>query len=324
MKTDEIIALITGNLSENRKNDLLQQIKKDDLLQKEYNTLKNAWALSSRHAEISESKVEKAYLIQKAMIRKQGMPVRLYSLLKYAAILLIVFSAGIISNKYFTAQSESTGGTTEIVVPLGQTAEVNLPDGSHAWINSDSKLSFSNTFNGKKRDMTLEGEAYFKVRKDKKPFIVSTRFGDITVLGTSFNVHAYDDSKFQATLVEGAVRYTNEEKNWSITLSPGQQLSFSEEEGGIRVDDVKTDLYTSWKDGVIIFKKEPLKEVVRKLERHFDVEIVLEDSSLENTCFTGNIENESLTDVLEYIDKTKPIQYTYDRKLKKLTIRQRE
>jgi ferric-dicitrate binding protein FerR (iron transport regulator) len=171
--------------------------------------------------------------------------------------------------------------------------------------------------------MTLEGEAYFKVRKDKKPFVVSTKFGDITVLGTSFNVHAYDDSKFQATLVEGSVRYTNEEKDWSITLSPGQQLSFSEEEG-IKVDDVKTDLYTSWKDGVIIFKKEPLKEVVRKLERHFDVKIVLEDSLLENIGFTGNIENESLTDVLEYIDKTKPIQYTYNRKLKKLTIRQRE
>jgi ferric-dicitrate binding protein FerR (iron transport regulator) len=323
MKTEEIIALITGNVSEDRKNDLLPQIKKDDLLQKEYNALKNVWALSSHDAEMSGSRVEKAYLIQRAKIKRQSIPVRLYSFLKYAAILLIVFGAGIIFDKYFTSQSESNKGITEIVVPLGQTAEIYLPDGSHAWINSDTRLSFSNTFSDKKRDVILRGEAYFKVRKDKSPFVVSTKFGDITVLGTSFNVHAYNDSKFQATLVEGSIRYTNEERNRNIVLSPGQQLSFSEEDG-IRVNDVKTNLYTSWKDGVIIFKKEPLKEVVRKLERHFDVKIVLEDRSLENIRFTGNIGNENLLDVLEYIDKTKPIQYTYNRKSKKLTIRQRE
>ncbi len=322
MKTEEIIAVITENVNEDRKNDLLLQIKNDPQLYKEYNSLKNAWALSSFQSGMPESKIRKAYLIQKEKIRKQKTVLLMhhfYSFMKYAAILLIVFWAGMFFNKYLTDGSVSTVGLAEVVVPLGQMAEVNLPDGSHVWINSDTRLSFTKTFNGKEREVKLNGEAYFKVRKDKKPFVVTTGFGQITVLGTSFNVQAYEDSKFQATLVNGSIRYTNKMKK-SVVLTPGQQLYFSQDDS-ILVREVKTDLYTSWKDGVIIFKKEPLKEVVRKLERHFDVKIVLEDSSLEDICFTGNIKNESLPDVLELINKTKPIQYTYDKKLKKINIR---
>jgi transmembrane sensor len=320
MEIEKIIALITGNVREDQKNDLLSQVKNDTVLHKEYKSLKNAWALSSYQAEMSKSKIEKAYLIQKAKIKKQkpAITVRLYSFLKYAAVLLIVFGAGIFFNKYFTGKP----GLTEIAVPSGQVAEIKLPDGSHAWINSDTRLSFSGNFTGKNRQVTLKGEAYFKVQKDKRPFVVSTKYGEITVLGTSFNVHAYNNGKFHTTLVEGIVKYTNTEQNQGIILSPGQQVSFSENDS-IQVSEVKTNLYTSWKDGVIIFKKEPLKEVILKLERHFDVKIKLEDRSLEDIRFTGNIENENLFDVMEYINKTKPIQYTYNNKLKQLIIRQK-
>ena len=318
MKTEEIIAVITGHVTGDRKNDLLSQIKKDPLLRKEYNSLKNIWALSSQQAKMPDEKVRKAYSVQKTSLSIH----HFYTILKYAAILVIVFGAGMLFNTYLADNCALNGEPTEIVVPPGQVAEVGLPDGSHVWINSDTRLSFSKTFNGEKRKVLLSGEAYFKVRKDKKPFVVTTRFGDITVLGTSFNVHAYDDSKFQATLVNGSIRYTNNAKK-NIVLLPGQQLSFSQGDSML-VRAVKTNRYTSWKDGVIIFKKEPLKEVVRKLERHFDVKIILEDNTLEDICFTGNIKNESLPDVLELINKTKPIRYTYDQKLKKISIRQRE
>ncbi len=317
MSPEEIIAVITGDVSEDQKKDLLSRIRNDHVLYKEYKSLKNAWALSSHQVGMSEEKVRKAYLFQQAKIRSQRpVTVRLYSFLKYAAIVLLVFGAGILFNRYFSGEP----GLAEIVVPPGQLTEVNLPDGSHAWINSDTRLSFSTNIRDRRRQVVLDGEAYFRIQKDQRPFVVSTKYGEITVLGTSFNVHAYDSGEFQATLVEGSIRYTDRSGQRQVLLSPGQQLSFSED-NGIRVNEVKTVQYTSWKDGVLIFRKEPLKDVVRRLERHFDVNIELEDPLLENIRFTGNIEHESLLDVIEYINKTKPIQYTYNGKQKQLKIR---
>lgn len=316
MKPEEIIAVITGSADEDQKNNLLSQIRNDRALYEEYQSLKNVWALSSHQVGMSEEKVRKAYLLQQARIRSQR-PVerRLYSFLKYAAILLLVFGAGILSKTYFSDEP----GLAEIVVPPGQQARINLPDGSHAWLNSDTRLFFSTGMKGRNREVILEGEAYFQVQKDQKPFVVSTKYGEVTVLGTSFNVHAYDNGEFQATLVEGSIRYSGRTDQRQVLLSPGQQLSFSEDEG-IRVSEVKTVQYTSWKDGVLIFRKEPLKEVVRKLERHFDVNIELKDPLLEEIRFTGHIEHESLLDVIEYINKTKPIRYTYNSKQKQLEI----
>ncbi|MCK9413266.1 MAG: DUF4974 domain-containing protein [Prolixibacteraceae bacterium] len=325
-EVNKIVALITGNVSAEQKNDILNQIKSDAQLRKEYNSVKNAWALSNSHTSISELKVERSYLSLKEKIRQQKptITMRLYPILKYAAVLFIVFGAGILSNKYLTAyisgNETAKNELTEIVVPAGQVAEVNLPDGSHVWLNSETRLSFSNNFTGKTRIVSLKGEGYFEVLKGEKPFVVSTKFGEITVLGTSFNVCAFENYEFQATLVEGKVRYKNIEQNKNVILSPGQQVSMSENKV-IQVHKVNTKIYTSWKVGIIIFKNEPLREVMKKLERHFAIRIELEDEQLSDIRFTGNIENENVFEVMQYINKTKPIIYTYDKKLKLLTLK---
>ncbi len=323
---DKIIELITGNIAEEEKNDILNQVKDDAQLRKEYNSVKNAWALSSAQTKMPELKIERSYLALKTKVRNQrsNVTIRLYSFLKYAAMLLIVFGAGILSNKHFSGfmNGHKTSGAalTEIVVPAGQVVEVNLPDGSHAWLNAETRLSFPNNFIERAREVTLRGEAYFKVKKGTIPFVVSTKFGEIAVLGTSFNVRAFENSEFQTTLVEGAIRYKNREQNKEVTLSPGQQIVLSENKG-IQVREVKTNLYTSWKDGIIVFEREPLRNVIQRLERHFAIKIELEDNMLGDIRFTGNIENESLLEVMEYINKTKPIQYTYNKKLKLLTVK---
>lgn len=327
-EVEKIIELITGNVGVEQKNDILGQVKSDVQQRKEFNSYKNAWALSSFQMEMSELKIERSYLVLKEKIKKQRstVTIRLYSFMKYAAILLIVFGAGTLSNKYLTAYVSGDKPLetelTEIVVPSGQVAEVNLPDGSHVWLNAETRLSFSNNFIDKTREVTLKGEAYFKVQKDKTPFVVSTKFGEITVLGTSFNVRAFENGEFQTTLVEGVVKYKNKPLNKVITLSPGQQISLLENEN-ILVREVKTNLYTSWKDGVIIFEKEPLRDVMQKLERHFAIRIKLDNILLGDIRFTGSIENESLVEVMEYINKTKPIQYFYDKKMKLLTVKQK-
>lgn len=320
MRIEKIIAVITSNVPEQEKSDLLTEIKGDPLLYRKYRSLKNAWALSADGANLPESRIEKAYLMQQAKINDRN-PVqfrKLFPFMRYAAVLLIAFAGGIL----FSQRSAEKTGLTEIIVPPGQVAEMNLPDGSHVWINSDTHLSFLNGFQDEKREVTLKGEAYFQVKKAKNPFIVSTEYGNVTALGTSFNVYAYCNSKFQATLVEGIIKYSNNKDQREVLLSAGQQVVHSAA-GSVDVRKVKTELFTSWRDGVLIFRKEPLHEVIKRLERHFAVKIELQDSVLEDIRFTGNIEGENLMDVMEYINKTKPIQYAYDNKQKKLTIKQK-
>ena len=323
---EQIIELITGNVVEDQKNDILNQVKGDDRLHKEFNLIKNAWALSSSRTKMPELKIERSYLALQSRIKdqKRFFSIGLFSWLKYAAILVIIFGAGIFSGNHITEMlSESKTAKnelTEFIVPPGQIAEVNLPDGSHVWLNSESRLSFTDNFLDKTRSVALKGEALFKVRKGEKPFIVSTKFGEVKVKGTTFNVCAFENSIFKTTLVEGSVTYKNTELKKEVTLSPGQQIVLNEKEG-IQVQEVKTDLYTSWKNGLIIFEKEPLSDVMRKLERHFAIRIELEDNPLRDMRFTGKIENESLAEVMEYINKTKPIDYSYDKKQKLLTIK---
>jgi transmembrane sensor len=322
----KIVELITGNVPEDQKNDILNQVKGDAQLLKEFNLVKNAWALSSSGNKMQELKIERSYLALQSRIRdrKRFFATSLYTWVKYAAILIIIFGAGIFSGKYMTdkvsERKKAQNEPTEFIAPPGQIAEVNLPDGSRVWLNSGSSLSFTDNFIDKTRDVTLKGEALFKVRKGEKPFVVSTKFGEVRVKGTTFNVCAFENSEFQTTLVEGSVTYKNTKLKKEILISPGQQIVLSEDEG-IQVHEVKTELYTSWKDGLIIFEKEPLRDVIKKLERHFDIRIKLDDNLLSGIRFTGKIENESLVEVMEYINKTKPIDYTYDKKQKLLTIK---
>ncbi len=327
-ETDKIVELITGNVAEELKSDILSQVKSDAQFRKEYSSVKNAWALSESLIGMSELKIERAYFSFKKRIegQRQTISVRLFSFLKYAAILLIVFGAGILSKKYLMDKVGGTqtteGKLTEFVVPSGQVAEVSLPDGSHVWLNAETRLSFPGHFTDEAREVTLEGEAYFKIQKGKIPFVVSTKFGEIVVLGTSFNVRAFENSEFQTTLVEGTIKYKNPEQHREVTLSPGQQLALSKDRG-IQVHEVKTDLYTSWKDGVIIFRSESLRNVMHQLERHFAVKIQLEGDLIGEIRFTGSIKNESLVEVMEYIDKTEPIQYSYDEKRRLLIVKQK-
>jgi ferric-dicitrate binding protein FerR (iron transport regulator) len=323
---EDIIRLITGNVSGDRKAEIITRVKEDKQLRKDFASVKNAWALSSSQSGMPESQVENSYrtLREKMHPQKTIFTVRLYLWTKYAAVLFIVFGAGILSHKYISSVKSDRLAVnhtpTEIVVPAGQTAEVNLPDGSHVWLNAGSSLVFPVSFNNSERDVHLKGEAFFQVKKGKIPFIVSTKYGDVKVLGTSFNVCAFDDSQFQTTLEEGVVQFTGKARNQKVTLEPGQQVCVAEN-GQMQVRQVETNRVTSWRSGVIVFEKEPLRSVIQKLERHFAITINLEDKTIGDIRFTGSIENETLFEVLEYINMTKPIQYSYDKKLKQLTIK---
>ncbi|MDP4184995.1 MAG: DUF4974 domain-containing protein, partial [Bacteroidota bacterium] len=163
----------------------------------------------------------------------------------------------------------------------------------------------------KERKIDLKGEAFFDVVKNGTPFLVNTTHGVIEVLGTAFNVKSFDSEKFEATLVRGSIKLRNHDLNQEVILCPGQQATISNNKK-ISVISVDTELYTSWKDGKLIFYHEPLSSLAKQLERCYNVKITLNDKKIENLEFTGTIEKESFSDILQLLTRTTSIKYTYD------------
>jgi ferric-dicitrate binding protein FerR (iron transport regulator) len=315
----QIIDLVTGNLEESKKKEILAKIKGDATLRKDYERIKNVWSLASYDQRLDDLTVEKSFVNFQNRTRKPK-TLLIGQVFKYAAIMILFFSLGVVSNNYilpyFKSSSTIISELNSVHVPNGEKAELTLADGSRVWLNSGTTFRFPNSFDGEKREVAISGEAYFDVAKGKAPFIVSSEFGKIQVLGTSFNVRAYNDMLFQATLAEGKIQFKN--KDEEIILAPGQQLIMSKNEG-IIISQVDPALASSWKNGVISFVNEPLSIVMRKLERHFDIRVEL-DQKLSPIKFTGQVFDESLDEVMEYINKTKPIKYAYDKRKKTLKI----
>jgi ferric-dicitrate binding protein FerR (iron transport regulator) len=155
----------------------------------------------------------------------------------------------------------------KISVPVGGEYELVLDDGTRVWLNSETTIEYPDTFSDMQRSVCLNGEAYFVVEKDSlRPFVVNTASGNIVVLGTSFNVSAYDDDQAMATtLVSGSVEIDNLHEK--AVLVPGQQAIISNGGNYIDIREVDTDVYTCWIDGSFEFDKMPLEQVAAKLSR---------------------------------------------------------
>ncbi|MBC8988223.1 FecR domain-containing protein [Pedobacter sp. N36a] len=164
-----------------------------------------------------------------------------------------------------------------IETPKGGQYEVQLPDGTEVWLNAASSLKYSNAFNGKKREVTLNGEAYFEVaHRENQPFVVHTPQQSVEVLGTHFNVNAYSDEDQQViTLLEGLVKTTS--KSQSLLLKPGQQSVLNLHNDRLKMKAADLETVMAWKNGDFIFKDEDLASVMKKVERWYDVEVVFED-----------------------------------------------
>jgi ferric-dicitrate binding protein FerR (iron transport regulator) len=164
-----------------------------------------------------------------------------------------------------------------------------LADGTIVWLNSDSKLRYPVDFNTDERRVFLSGEAYFEVAHNaNKPFIVDVEDSKIKVLGTSFNVRAYDiENKVVATLVTGSVKMNTKSKN-QVIMFPGEQCVVNEK-GDLDKRKVDVSLFTSWKDGRLKFKHQTLEEIMNTLYRWYDIEVVYENISVKDIYYSGNV-----------------------------------
>lgn len=199
----------------------------------------------------------------------------------------------------------------------GMVTQVELADGSMVWLNSGSVLQVPTLFNGDLREVELRGEAFFEVKKnEKQPFRVLTKGINIKVLGTSFNVVSYDDEqRSEVVLVEGKVELSSE-KNGRMekqgVLRPGQRAVYREDIQKVELEDVAVDKYIAWREGNLIFQDDKMEEVVKRLSRWFNVDIIINDPEIKNYIYKATFRNESLTQVLNLLKISAPIDYTIE------------
>lgn len=176
-----------------------------------------------------------------------------------------------------------------VVVPEGKDMKLILADGTQVWLNANSRLIYPTAFKGKNREVELQGEGYFKVTHDAyHPFIVKAGDMQTSVLGTEFNVNAFDQSNPHVTLVEGSVKVSSVLTHKTETqvagkiIVPGEDAVLNEQ-GKIIVSHVDTDDVACWKDGIQLFNDASLREIVLQLGSWYNVNVVCHDESLLNT-----------------------------------------
>lgn len=198
----------------------------------------------------------------------------------------------------------------ELIVPRAGECFISLEDGTRVWINSDSRLKYPVKFTGEERKVYLEGEAYFEVVKDAKPFIVNTGLGDIKVLGTSFNVKAYqEEDQMAATLVSGKICYAGVR---TLLVNPGEQV-IALADGSVNKLVVEVEEFVGWKDGVFVFKNQRLEDIMNDLARWYDVKVIYQQPGLKDIEFTGNLKRyEEVNVFMELLRSTNELNYSID------------
>ena len=208
---------------------------------------------------------------------------------------------------YLTSQNKINSEQLVFETPRGEKSLVKLPDGSEVWLNANSRLVY-NSFSSNRRQVELKGEAFFKVaRNEKAPFIVKTDECEIEVLGTTFNVMAYNEfGRKEITLISGKVNVHL--KNAEQTLNPGQALILKDH--NIQILEVNATQASGWVENKFNFKNIPLSELMKRLENWYDVDITLENNTGKEINFTGTFKNEeTIWQVLDAIKVYIPISY---------------
>ena len=198
--------------------------------------------------------------------------------------------------------------------PYGEKSKVVLSDGTVVWLNAGSTLKYSNKFNTANRKVELNGEGYFEVRRNEKlPFFVKTKDLQLQVLGTKFNFRDYpEDHEVVVSLLEGKVELNNLlKKEKEAILAPDERAILNKTNGRMTVETVTASNASQWTDGYLFFDEELLPDIVKELERSYNVTIRIANDSLNTFRFYGNFvrREQSIQEVLDALASTEKIQY---------------
>jgi transmembrane sensor len=318
-------------------------INKSEKNLNEFNQLKAAWMLSSRLIQMQDIDTIKAKKRLKSKIPEFNKPSKIWVYWqKIAAVIMIPIMASAIYYYFHRYTPQEHVLYREITSSYGVRTKLDLPDGTEVWLNSNSKLKFPERFNNEKREVFLSGEAFFNVAKDiRKPFYVNLGELSVKAIGTSFNVAAYQkENTYETTLISGEiylVKHSSKDKEVLICkMSPNQHTVYNKdvekiilyeevvrEKNNIKKNEKMIKLkgksanigmlnenkYTSWINGKLIFRNDPMDFIAKQLNRWYNVDIQLQDTLLYDFRYTATFTDESLEQVLELLSLSAPIEY---------------
>ncbi len=305
---DLIARYLNGDCSEAEIKEIKHWLSESRENQKFFFGIKDIWDAT---APVSADTEEHLLNFYKARSEKRIPVVSL--VWKWSAAVAAALIIGIISGVFIRGHHASEQ-PAEIVysVPLGSKSDLKLPDGTHIFLNSGSILSYSSDYSPKNRNVKLQGEAFFEVTANvQNPFYVSTHDFTTCVTGTQFNVCSYsDDEKASVMLVEGKLEITFPDREKNLHLTPGMKAVLDKKVG--KIETIRSDAVceTSWKDGKFVFKNIHFPELVKKLERWYDVKLVVSQAELYRYEYSGVFRNqETIWQVLDALALTSPVEY---------------
>ena len=316
-----LIALLSDEKKPNNVSDLEKVLEKesDETISQVLEELWNEYEAEplTFHKEQSSMKI----LIDKQCKtqEKNTLRFRLYSWMYVAAAVIVLVVIGTIGMKLFNHAKTPDYASKNVVITTktGEKATITLPDGSIVKLNAASTLSHPETFSDECRNVNLEGEAFFDVKKmNGKKFIVNTKTHIVEVLGTTFNVMSYSqDQTVEIVLLTGKVKVLKTNGNsGEVMLKPNEKYTYNAKLNEITVSQTNADFETAWMINELVFRNETFKNVLNKLERFYGVNISsTRIESIENETFNGRFENNNIQKVLEILAIHYPIKYTIDK-----------
>ena len=253
-------------------------------------------------------RIEEAWKMLNTRINRRRRIPLFYSVLKYAAVFLLLFSFS-----YLGWQEWKPERYLSIVVKEGENVKkVELADGSTVWLKAGSSLKVPETFAKDSRKLSLQGEAFFDVTsKNEFPFVVSTEYLNVKVLGTAFNVKTNENRKSVETiLARGKVVLLDKQEHAVLDMSPGEMVTYDKNTNEYVTETVDVNARTAWRLSQLVFENSTLREITQQLAAKYNVNINIESSDLAKRKFRCVVnENESLTDVLEQLKYLASIQF---------------
>ena len=231
---------------------------------------------------------------------------------RIAAAVILVLGFTYIFYQYQDLTSEKLNLQAMAQTDKSSQKEIALPDGSKVWLNRNSELLYPESFDGDTRTLYLKGEAFFEISPDKsKPFIVHSGSSKTTVLGTSFNLRAYDkEDEVKLTVVTGKVAFTLADDKEGVIVTPGDAAVLAN--GTKLISQVNNeDLnFLSWKTKQLMFDDTPMEKLINSLERHFNIKIDVENAETLNCRFTGDFEKTEIENAIKVITRATGTTYT--------------
>lgn len=306
-----------GKCSDEEKKTVLAWVNESKQNMEQFLKLEEIYFLG-RH-NISDEKCDRAKqkILQRIENQEKGRKlksIRLYSIMRYAAVFVGVLVLSIFAYLHFSNENNSM---IRFATAEGETKQLVLPDGSKVWLNENTSLEYPENFEDDIRLLSLNGEAYFEVTSNKhKPFVVKGSTMQIEVLGTKFNFKSSDKCRIaEASLLEGEIKASGNANEGLITLSPGQKVELNTYTRQMKVSNTDAEIDAIWHNDFVQLKNANIYDIALMLERIYNVNIVLSPEINKGNTYSGVLQKKkNIDEVLDILSHTIHFNYVINKR----------